>query len=138
MSLAQEEATRRGDSEVTPLHMLIALIKQGSINAPVFLNQGIELARVYTVLGIADEAMPERTDLQANYPTLSDALKRMMERTVDEVRRLKHHTIDTPHLLLGALSINDPQVNQAFATLELALDQIRERIIRTFDNPPRD
>lgn len=135
VSLAQEQARRTGAPEISPLHMLIGLVKQGSINAPVFLNDGVELAQVYAILGIAHDTIPDPTDLPITHPALSDALKRIMERAVDEVRRLRHHTIDTPHLFLGVLSVNDSHVNQVLAALELTPDQIRERIIRSFDNP---
>ncbi len=96
VAAAQELARRRGNPEVLPQHLQLALLDQelpqtllGERAADVRAKAEADLARLPTLQGAAQQ------------PTASTALSRVLDRAEDEMRKLEDEYVSTEHLLLA-------------------------------------
>jgi len=96
VAAAQELARRRGNPEVLPEHLLLALLDQelpqtllGEQAADVRAKAEADLSRLPTLQGAAQQ------------PTASTALSRVLDRAEDEMRKLEDEFVSTEHLLLA-------------------------------------
>ena len=96
VAAAQELARRRGNAEVLPEHLLLALLDQelpqtllGEQAADVRAKADADLARLPTLQGASQQ------------PTASTALSRVLDRAEDEMRKLEDEYVSTEHLLLA-------------------------------------
>src|SRR5438132_3363331 len=93
---AQELARRRGNPEITPEHLLLALLEQ-------------ELPRTLLAERAADlqrEAAQHVERLPAvsgtsQQPQVGAAFSRVLDRAEDEMRKLEDESVSTQHLLPG-------------------------------------
>jgi len=93
---AQELARRRGNPEVLPAHLLLALLDQelpqtllGERAADVRAEAEADVSRLPTLQGAAQQ------------PTASTALSRVLDRAEEEMRKLEDEFVSTEHLLLA-------------------------------------
>ena len=93
---AQELARRRGNPEVLPAHLLLALLDQelpqtllGERAADVRAEAEADVSRLPTLQGAAQQ------------PTASTALSRALDRAEEEMRKLEDEFVSTEHLLLA-------------------------------------
>jgi len=101
LTLAQEEAERSHHSYIGTEHLLLGLIREGDGLAAVVLRTlGIDLAtvraRIESVLG-----RNERIIIQQIIPT--SRVKKVIEISFEEAKRMGHNYVGTEHLLLGLL-----------------------------------
>ena len=97
---AREMASRSGQQQIEPLHLLWALVAQGDGVVPPLLEK----------LGAAPAALANEIEKQiARLPKVSDvselslsrATNAALERAFDEAGRLKDDYVSTEHILLG-------------------------------------
>jgi ATP-dependent Clp protease ATP-binding subunit ClpB len=95
VAAAQEDARRRGNPEIYPEHLLLALLGQ---DLPRELVPDVEELRAKT-----EAALREKPSLEgaAQQPTASTAFSRVLDRAEDEMRSLEDEFISTEHLLLA-------------------------------------
>ena len=95
IAAAQEDARRRGNPEIYPEHLLLALLGQ---DLPRELVPDAEELRAET-----EAKLREKPSLQgaAQQPTASTAFSRVLDRAEDEMRKLEDEFISTEHLLLA-------------------------------------
>src|SRR3989440_534288 len=95
IAAAQEDARRRGNPEIYPEHLLLALLGQ---ELPRELVPDAEGLRAQT-----EAALREKPSLQgaAQQPTASTAFSRVLDRAEEEMRKLEDEFISTEHLLLA-------------------------------------
>jgi ATP-dependent Clp protease ATP-binding subunit ClpB len=93
---AQELARRRGNPEITPEHLVLALLEQelprtllGDRGAGVQREATEHVERLATVSG------------QAQQPQVGAAFSRVLDRAEDEMRKLEDEYVSTEHLLLA-------------------------------------
>ena len=101
LTLAQEEAERSHHSYIGTEHLLLGLIREGDgLAAVVLRTRGIDLAtvraRIESVLG-----RNERIIIQQIIPT--SRVKKVIEISFEEAKRMGHDYVGTEHLLLGLL-----------------------------------
>jgi ATP-dependent Clp protease ATP-binding subunit ClpB len=96
VAAAQELARRRGNPEVLPEHLLLALLDQelpqtllGAQAAEVRAKAEADVARLPALQGAAQQ------------PTASTALSRVLDRAEEEMRKLEDEFVSTEHLLLA-------------------------------------
>ena len=96
VAAAQELARRRGNPEVLPEHLLLALLDQelpqtllGEQAADVRAKAEVDVARLPALQGAAQQ------------PTASTALSRVLDRAEEEMRKLEDEFVSTEHLLLA-------------------------------------
>jgi len=92
---AQEDARRRGNPEIYPEHLVLALLGQ---DLPRELVPDAEDLRAK-----AEATLREKPSLQgaAQQPTASTAFSRVLDRAEDEMRKLEDEFVSTEHLLLA-------------------------------------
>ena len=95
IAAAQEEARRRGNPEIYPEHLLLALLSQ---DLPRELVPDADELRAKT-----ESALAEKPSLQGaeQQPRASAAFSRVLDRAEDEMRKLEDEFISTEHLLLA-------------------------------------
>jgi len=101
LTLAQEEAERSRHSYIGTEHLLLGILRENDgIGAQALANLGIKVGNVRetieSVLG-RDERIP----IQQIIPT--SRVKKVIELSFEEARRLGHNYVGTQHLLLGLL-----------------------------------
>jgi len=95
IAAAQEDARRRGNPEIYPEHLLLALLEQ---DLPRELVPDAQELRAET-----EAKLRERPSLQgaSQQPTASTAFSRVLDRAQQEMRKLEDEFISTEHLLLA-------------------------------------
>src|SRR6202011_5844088 len=101
LTLAQEEAERSHHSYIGTEHLLLGLLREGEgLAAKVLNNLGVEINKVRStiesVLG-----RNERIIIQQIIPT--SRVKKVIEISFEEARRMGNNYVGTEHLLLGLL-----------------------------------
>ena len=101
LTLAQEEAERSHHSYIGTEHLLLGLLREkDGIGARALANLGIKVGNVRetieSVLG-----RNERIIVQQIIPT--SRVKKVIELSFEEARRMAHNYVGTQHLLLGLL-----------------------------------
>lgn len=103
MTLAHQEALRRGDDYIGTEHLLLGLLGEGEgIAATVLGSCGIELgqarAAVDRIVGRRANPVMEKREL-----SLMPRMKKVLDLADQEARHLRQRYIGTEHLLLGLL-----------------------------------
>ena len=95
IAAAQEEARRRGNPEIYPEHLLLALLSQ---DLPRELVPDADSLRSQTEAALAEKPSLQGAEQQ---PRASAAFSRVLDRAEDEMRKLEDEFISTEHLLLA-------------------------------------
>jgi ATP-dependent Clp protease ATP-binding subunit ClpB len=96
----QELARRRGNPEIYPEHLLLALLEQ-ELPRTLADRAGVGAAELQ---GRAEADLAKRPAVQgapAQQPRVSAALERVLDRAEDEMRKLEDDFVSTEHLLLA-------------------------------------
>jgi ATP-dependent Clp protease ATP-binding subunit ClpA len=99
LTLAQEEAERSHHSYIGTEHLLLGLMREGEgIAHQVLRNLGVDISQVrQTVESVIGRS--ERIIIQQIIPT--SRVKRVIEISFEEARRMGHNFVGTEHLLLA-------------------------------------
>ena len=95
IAAAQEDARRRGNPEIYPEHLLLALLGQ---DLPRELVPDADDLRAKTEAALAEKPSLQGAEQQ---PRASAAFSRVLDRAEDEMRKLEDEFISTEHLLLA-------------------------------------
>ena len=100
LSEAQSLATSRGHSQITPAHLLRALVAQpeGS-TVPILQKIGVAVERVQSDAEKRLAALPKVSG--GAQPTISPALQRALDGAFKEAEKRKDEYVSTEHLLLA-------------------------------------
>ncbi len=128
LTLAQEEAERSHHSYIGTEHLLLGLLRESDgIGAQALTNLGLEIGKVRqtieSVLG-----RNERIIIQQIIPT--SRVKKVIEISFEEARRMGHNSVGTEHLLLGLLIEGDGIAAHVLADLGATLEAVRPEIER--------
>ncbi|MBJ7602512.1 MAG: hypothetical protein JF888_04865, partial [Candidatus Dormibacteraeota bacterium] len=123
LTLAQEEAERSHHSYIGTEHLLLGLLREGDgLAAKVLNNLGVEIGKVRqtieSVLG-----RNERIVIQQIIPT--SRVKKVIEISFEEARRMGHNYVGTEHLLLGLLIEGEGIAAHVLEDLGASLDKVR-------------
>lgn len=100
---AQNTAHDAGNAEITPAHLLTALVAdKGSLATVLLEHQGVDAK---TVAGAAP--LPPRADDVPALIPFSGSSRKILEVTFREALRLGHNYIGTEHVLLAMLEVED-------------------------------
>jgi ATP-dependent Clp protease ATP-binding subunit ClpC len=127
-AFAQDEAVRLNHREIGIEHLLLGLIREGQgIAARVLEAQGLELsqarAAVTVTIGRGDSAT------SAEKITLSPRAKKVIERAIDEARRLGHKAIGAEHLLLGLVREGEARAPGVLESLGVSHVKVCDQVI---------
>src|SRR3954465_1134641 len=103
VSRSQEIAQQRDHSEISPLHLLAALLaEEEGVVKPVLQKLGADPARIAQIVGSELERMPKATGTQLG---LSRETQDVLNQAQKEADRLKDEYISTEHLLLALAEV---------------------------------
>ncbi|MDJ0516407.1 MAG: ATP-dependent Clp protease ATP-binding subunit [Trichodesmium sp. MO_231.B1] len=127
--LAQEEARRLGHNFVGTEQILLGLIGEGTgIASKVLKEHGVNLKdarnEVEKIIGRGSGFTP------AEIP-FTPRVKRMLEISLEEARKLDHNYIGTEHLLLGLLQDSEGVAAKVLDNLGVDRGKIRTQVIRS-------
>ena len=128
LTLAQEEAERSHHSYIGTEHLLLGLLREGEgLAAKVLNNLGVEINKVRStiesVLG-----RNERIIIQQIIPT--SRVKKVIEISFEEARRMGNNYVGTEHLLLGLLIEGEGIAAHVLEDLGANLEKVRSEIDR--------
>nr|MBA3357818.1 AAA family ATPase [Thermoleophilaceae bacterium] len=119
LAAAQRLASARGNSQVAPFHLLLALLEQdGGIVVPVLRRANADPESVRRRANQALDALPTVTGDGQAEPALDAQLVDLLSRADNEARGMGDEYVSTEHLLL-ALS-DDPQTDVGASHEQLA------------------
>jgi ATP-dependent Clp protease ATP-binding subunit ClpB len=122
---ALDGASRRGNPEVLPEHVLLAMLSQdGGVAAPVLQKAGGDVAQIEREATRRVEGLPRVTG--GAEPSLGRRLLEVMRKAEDEAKALKDDFISVEHLLL-AMAKNDRELAAVF---ELSGGLTYDKILR--------
>jgi ATP-dependent Clp protease ATP-binding subunit ClpB len=131
LSEAQSLATSRGHSQITPAHLLRALVAQpeGS-TVPILQKIGVPVERVQSEAEKRLATLPKVSG--GAQPTLSPALQRALDGAFKEADKRKDEYVSTEHLLLALVDDKSDETARALrdagatrAAVERALESVR-------------
>src|SRR3989442_11483965 len=102
---AHQSAARSGHPEISPEHLLLALLNQEGGLAPILLQRiGVDVARLRSRLGEVLEARPRVQGGAA--PHVDDRLRRLLETAEAKAEEFHDDFVSIEHLLLALLEGN--------------------------------
>ncbi|MEI8254429.1 MAG: Clp protease N-terminal domain-containing protein, partial [Deltaproteobacteria bacterium] len=109
---AQSEAARRGNPEVVPEHVLLALLRQDRGIAPALVQKaGVEPR---DITGDLERALEKFARVQGgSEPTLSRRTRDLLQKSEDEAKALKDDFVSVEHVVLAGLK-HDREVTALF------------------------
>jgi ATP-dependent Clp protease ATP-binding subunit ClpB len=114
MQAAQEMASRNGQQQILPLHLLWALIAQGDGVVPPLLEKlGVSPTQLGAEVEKQVERLPKVSGVSEQY--LSPEANKVLERAFEEAQRLKDEYVSTEHILLGIASIKRDSAGEILA-----------------------
>jgi ATP-dependent Clp protease ATP-binding subunit ClpA len=128
LRLAQEEAERSHKNYIGTEHLLLGLLRESDgLAATVLSSLGIEIGKVRQTI----ESVLSRNDriiIQQIIPT--SRVKKVIEISFDEARRMGRNHVGTEHMLLGLLIESDGIGAHVLADLGATLEMVRSEIER--------
>ena len=119
LAVAQRLAGARRNPEVTPAHLLLALLEQeGGIVVPVLRRAGADPERVRRRANEAADALPTVTGDASSAPALGSQLIDLLKGAEDAARGMGDEYVSTEHLLLALAS--DPRIDAGASHDQLA------------------
>ena len=119
LAVAQRLAGARRNPEVTPAHLLLALLEQeGGIVVPVLRRAGADPERVRRRANEAADALPRVTGDASSAPALGSQLIDLLKGAEEAARGMGDEYVSTEHLLLALAS--DPRIDAGASHDQLA------------------
>ncbi len=124
----QEVASRYGNQELQPLHLLMALAEQSEGIVPGVLERlGVQPAAVLREAEKAIEALPKVGGVSEHF--LSPALKDVLDRAFKETEPFKDEFVSTEHLLLALAKLTNDPAGQILKRLGVTHDAILKALV---------
>ncbi len=129
LALARREAGRLRHDFISTEHMLLGLMaRRAHVAAEILASLRVDVAAVRNDV----EERVEKGDVQHSRGQLpfTGRAKRALEQTLDEARGHRHIHIDTGHLLLGLMRVDDSVGSRVLAGHGLTLEAVRKEFLR--------
>ena len=102
---AQQTAQRSGHPDLTPAHLLAALLTQEEgLVVPVLQKTGVDVTRLKMSVIESLDKLPKQRGGDVH---MSSELRKALQNAEDEAQRLKDEYVSTEHLLLALISMRD-------------------------------
>jgi ATP-dependent Clp protease ATP-binding subunit ClpB len=125
---AQDMASRAGQQQVEPLHLLWALAAQGDGVVPPLLEKlGVSPTQLASEIEKQVERLPKVSGAGQQY--LSPATNQVLERAFDEAQRLKDEYVSTEHILLAISGADKEPAGQLLSRQGANHDAILQAMI---------
>lgn len=132
LMLAQEEARRLSHPYVGTEHILLGLIREGEgVAAKALAGLGIDAEKVRELveksIGKGEGAVQEMS--------LTPRVKKVLELSVDEARRMGTNYVGTEHILLGLIREGEGVAAQVLGALGVEQEKVRQLVISMLGGP---
>src|ERR1700674_215833 len=134
LTLAQEEAERSHHSYIGTEHLLLGLLRVENGTAyRVLTALGVDIT---TVRGVIKSVLgrDERILIQSIIPT--SRVKKVIELSFEEARRMGDNEVDTGHILLGLIIEGEGIAARVLTDLGASLEKVRPAIEHARSAPP--
>jgi ATP-dependent Clp protease ATP-binding subunit ClpA len=136
LTLAQEEAERASHSYIGTEHLLLGLLRvQGGTAYRVLTDLGVDIVTVREVIKSV-LGRNERILVQSIIPT--SRVKKVIELSFEEARRMGDNEVDTAHILLGLIIEGEGIAAHVLTDLGATLEKVRPSIERVQAGPKRE
>ncbi|WP_440072812.1 ATP-dependent Clp protease ATP-binding subunit [Streptosporangium sp. OZ121] len=132
--LAQEEARMFNHNSVGTEHLLLGLVQTDGLAGALLKEFDIELDSVHQQV---EKIVGAGQQFTAGHIPMSDGAAKLFERSLTEARRLGRDHIDTEHILLGMVAVQDDPAVKVLANLGADAARVRERILELLDQVPQ-
>ena len=134
MQLANQEAQRFNHEYISPNHVLLGLVKEGSGTAALVLRtMSIDLRKVRLGIEKHIKSGPEMI-MMGKLPQTPEC-KKLIQYAMDEAFALGHHHVGTEHLLLGMIRVDEPITKLVLENLEVKTEKVRELVLELIECP---
>jgi ATP-dependent Clp protease ATP-binding subunit ClpB len=124
----QDVASRFGNQQLDPLHLLLTLIEQKEGIVPSLLGRlGVPPASVAAEVERAIEALPKVGGTSDHY--LSPALKEVLDQAAKETEQFKDEFVSTEHLLLALSRRSKEAAGRILARLGITYEAILKALV---------
>jgi ATP-dependent Clp protease ATP-binding subunit ClpA len=135
LTLAQEEAERSHHSYIGTEHLLLGLLRVESGTAyRVLSGLGVDIATVREVINSV-LGRNERILIQSIIPT--SRVKKVIELSFEEARRMGHNEVETAHILLGLIIEGEGIAAHVLTDLGATMAKVRPAIERDLARTPK-
>src|SRR5262245_30272822 len=115
-------ASRRGNPEVIPEHLLVAILEQeGGVGGPLVEKAGARASDLARDLTLRIDGLPKVSG--GAEPSFGRRLLPLMQKAEDEAKKLKDDFVSVEHFLLAAVK-NDKDVQAVFDRHGLSYDKL--------------
>jgi len=133
LEIARQEATAAGRAEVSPEHLLVGLIGEGS-GTRIGKETGVA-GRVLRDLSLSTSrarqaALHRAPPPRPQHAGAADSLLILMRHAEAEARRLGHPFVGTEHFLLCLLTDNAPLFTAYFDSFGISVERVRYQTLR--------
>ena len=135
MQIANEKAIRHGQESVEPVHLLLGLVfERSGVAARALRNLGIEPSSLQAegdLVFLKDDPCGSRRAQQSQFHLpQSHRTKCVFESALEEADKLRHRAVDTEHLLLALVNVqDDDMVIQILAKLGVSPGNVRVEVM---------
>jgi ATP-dependent Clp protease ATP-binding subunit ClpB len=127
LAASQELASRYGNQQIEPVHLLLALTQQPEGVVPaIFTRLGVPLTGVQQAAEKAIEALPK---VEGGEHYLSAAMKDVFNQAFDETTQFKDEYVSTEHLLLALAGKPGDAAGRLLARLGVTHDAILKALV---------
>ncbi|MDZ4828800.1 MAG: ATP-dependent chaperone ClpB [Phycisphaerae bacterium] len=109
LAAAQSNAVASGNPELSPLHLLAAMLDaqpgQSAVAGSILAKAGVDPARLKQIVGAELKRLPT---VSGTSPTSGSALLQVLAQAEKEAKQLKDAYVSTEHLLLAAAEVASP------------------------------
>ncbi len=135
LMIAQEEARRLNDAYIGTEHLLLGLVlEERGVAARVLRDCGVNGYQVRRIIEESSRRSSQRIRNQTS--GLTPRTKRVIERAVEEARRMNHHHIGTEHLLLGLVGEGGGLAIEVLRDVGADLDEVRRLTTKAIMQAP--
>ncbi len=135
LRLAQDEANRLKSVTIGTEHLLVGLVREErGLAARVLRDLGVSPTELTRLIDQAAQQVGEQR--RGDVTGLAASTRRVIERAVDEARRMNHQYIGTEHLLLGLIREEGGGAMDLLRGLGVDLDLVRTQTTRAIMQSP--
>jgi len=127
LQAAQEVASRHGQQQIEPLHLLAALVEQQEgIFPPLLAKLGVPVEALRRDVDLRLERLPKVSGVAQQH--LGTATNEVLKRAFDEASKFKDDYVSTEHLLLGIAALERDHAGELLARHGASRDAILQAL----------
>jgi ATP-dependent Clp protease ATP-binding subunit ClpC len=133
MQLANQEAERYKGEYIGTEHILLGLVKEDSgVAANLLKSLDVDVAKIRLEAERIVPSGPEMVTMGMLPRTTR--VKKVIEYSMEEARKLNHNYVGTEHILLGLSREQEGVAAQVLMNLGLKLEDVREAVLKLLHN----